>query len=223
MSRERYQYRLERLQNAVIAMGDLVSMQLEAGARTLLTGDRQLARDVIDGDRVVNRRYFELEYECLELIRHYQPVATDLRIVIAAFKIATDLERVGDLAVNLASHALEYDGHTPPDVDVERLEALARELLENAIDAFVEGDPAACLGVAHRDDELDARCQAVNDRVIRTLLSLSLEDGEPEPAVLEAALQTFVIVRDLERVGDHAVNVAARTLYALESDEQLLS
>ncbi|PGF17036.1 phosphate transport system regulatory protein PhoU [Natrinema sp. CBA1119] len=237
MAREDYRKRLERLREAVVALGDLVREQLADGLSALFAGDRELARDVIAGDSAVNRRAREIEGDCLDLLALEQPVAGDLRFVVAAFKIVTDLERVGDLATNLAEYTLESTGSAPtlPDVDFERIAALALEQLERAIEAFVTDDPDGCVAVATRDDELDARCASVAERVVRTLIDLRAgggtnekqrvgdeAGGPPVADVLTDVSRTFVIVRDLERVGDHAVNVAARTLYALESDEELL-
>ncbi|ELZ18108.1 phosphate signaling complex protein PhoU [Natrinema limicola] len=239
MTREDYQDRLERLRETVIALGDLVRDQLADGFSALFASDRSLAREVIASDRTVNRRSLEIEGECLDLLALYQPVAGDLRQVIATFKIVTDLERVGDLATNLAEYTLASTGSAPtlPDVDFERIAALALELVEDAIEAFVTDDVDACFAVADRDDELDARCEAVTERVVRTLIDLRVDgdavnsaqafptesDEWPLEDVLTDVSRTLVIVRDVERVGDHAVNVAARTLYALENSEELLA
>jgi len=239
MTRGDYQDRLERLRETVIALGDLVRDQLADGFSALFAGDRALAREVIASDQPVNRRSLEIESECLDLLALYQPVASDLRSVIATFKIVTDLERVGDLATNLAEYTLASTGSAPtlPDVDFERIAALALELVEDAIEAFVTDDVDACFAVADRDDELDARCEAVTERIVRTLIDLRV-DGDavnsaqafpdksaewPLENVLTDVSRTLVIVRDVERVGDHAVNVAARTLYALENSEELLA
>ncbi|SEV80808.1 phosphate signaling complex protein PhoU [Natrinema salifodinae] len=237
MTREKYRHRLERLREAVVAMGDLVRDRLADACTALYTGDRSLARDVVAGDDEIDDRYLEIEGECLDLLALHQPVAGDLRFVAAAFKVVTDLERVGDLATNLAEYAMDATGSASPlpDVDFERLTALALELLDRAIEAFATEDAAACFTVADRDDELDARCADVTDRVVRTLVELRCEaTGEnagrprygrdaPVRNVLADVSRTLVVVRDVERVGDHAVNVAARTLYALESDDELLA
>ena len=225
MARERYRQRLERLREAVVAVGDLVAGRLDDAVTASITCDRTLAESVIDGDHEINRRYLSLEHECLELIALQQPLAGDLRLVVAAFKIVTDLERLGDLAVNLAQYARESNGCAIPDVDFERLTSLAREQVETAVDAFASDDAAACLRVASRDEELDRRCEAVSERVLRAALATRLSDvsGEGQAdETLEDTLRTLVLVRDLERVGDHAVNVAAWTYYALENDERLL-
>jgi phosphate transport system protein len=235
--REDYRNRLERLRDAVVAMGDLVREQLDDAVAALFTDDRPLADEVIAGDESVNARCLEIERECLDLLALHQPVAGDLRFVVAAFKIVTDLERIGDLATNLAEYTLESPGSTSPlpDVDFERIAALALAQIERALEAFVTDDVEACFAVADRDDELDARCAGVTKRIVRTLIELHVDaetNGEarvrretrepPVADVITDVSRTFVIVRDLERVGDHAVNVAARTLYTLESSEELL-
>ncbi|MBZ6494113.1 phosphate signaling complex protein PhoU [Natrinema longum] len=239
MARHEYRERLERLRDAVVAMGDRVCGQLDDAVTALFTDDLTLARDIVETDATVNDRCLEIERECLDLVALHQPVAGDLRFVVAAFKIVTDLERVADLATNLAEYALASTGSASPlpDVDFERITALALEQIERALEAFFDEDPAACREVADRDDELDRRCEAVAERVVRTLIELRLDaDGRVGDRSLGAEVdrrslgplladvsRTFVIVRDIERVGDHAVNVAARTLYALESDASLLA
>ncbi len=164
-----------------------------------------------------------------------QPAAGDLRIVGAAFKIVTDLERVGDLATNLAEYALDGSESSPlPNTDYERIAAPALELVEHATDAFSAADSAACFAVADRDDELDSRCVAGTERAVRTCIELQIDATDTQAIqgesgtfssaydVLADVSQTLVIVRDVERIGDHAVNVAARTLYAIESSDELL-
>lgn len=226
MTREDYRQRLGRLREAVIAMGDRVRGLLANGCTALFTGDCELARAVIAADEDVNDQYLDIERECLDLLALYQPVAGDLRTIVAAFKIVTDLERVGDLATNLAEYALDSTASLPqlPDVDFERIAALALEMIERAIEAFADGSTNACFAVADRDDELDDRCANVAERIVRTLAGLRIDeadvDGSEQPSVRDVIAdvsRTLVIVRDLERVGDHAVNVADRTLYALES------
>jgi phosphate transport system protein len=235
MTREGYRQRLERLREAVVAMGDRVRELLANACTALFTGNHELARAVIAADDPINDRSLEIERECLELVALYQPVAGDLRVVVAAFKIVTDLERVGDLATNLAEYALDSTASLPqlPDVDFERIAALALEMIDRAVEAFAEERSATCFAVADRDDELDARCASVTERIVRTLVDLRVDERDangpgsgterpPVGDVIADVSRTLVVVRDLERVGDHAVNVAARTLYALESSDELL-
>ncbi|WP_123535987.1 phosphate signaling complex protein PhoU [Halosimplex salinum] len=222
MPREEYQTALGDLRADVLALGADVVDQLEAGLTALDTGDEALAREVIDADAAINDRYLALESDCVDLLALQQPVASDLRFVAASFKILTDLERVGDLATNLGEYALSADGESG-DVDVDAIGADAVDQLETALAAYESGDPDACRAVAARDDDLDALCQRASEAVVRDLLERETgDDSWAAERVLDDVSRLLLTVRDLERVGDHAVNVAARTLYMLENDSELL-
>jgi len=222
VAREQYQASLDELRAAVVALGEMAIDQLEDGLRALETGDADLARKVVDGDAAVNDQYLAVENECIELLALQQPVASDLRFVAASFKICTDLERVGDLATNLGEYALAADGDAG-ERDVQAIGEDARDQLRAALDAYQRGDAAACRTVAARDDDLDALCQRMNERVVRDLLEREVgDDAWASERVLDDVSRVLLTLRDLERVGDHAVNVAARSLYMLESDSELL-
>ena len=222
VAREQYQAALDELRAAVVALGEMAIDQLEDGLRALETGDDELAREVIDGDGAINDRYLAIEDECIDLLALQQPVASDLRFVAASFKICTDLERVGDLATNLGEYALSTDGNAG-EPDVQAIGEDARDQLRAALDAYQRGDAAACRTVAARDDDLDALCQRMNERVVRDLLEREVgDDAWASERVLDDVSRVLLTLRDLERVGDHAVNVAARSLYMLESDSELL-
>jgi len=222
VAREQYQASLDELRAAVVALGEMAIDQLEDGLRALETGDADLAREVIDGDGAINDRYLAIEDECIDLLALQQPVASDLRFVAASFKICTDLERVGDLATNLGEYALSTDGNAG-EPDVQAIGEDARDQLRAALDAYQRGDAAACRTVAARDDDLDALCQRASERVVRDLLEREVgDDAWASERVLDDVSRVLLTLRDLERVGDHAVNVAARSLYMLESDSELL-
>ena len=222
VAREQYQASLDELRAAVVALGEMAIDQLEDGLRALETGDDELAREVIDGDGAINDRYLAIEDECIDLLALQQPVASDLRFVAASFKICTDLERVGDLATNLGEYALSTDGNAG-EPDVQAIGEDARDQLRAALDAYQRGDAAACRTVAARDDDLDALCQRASERVVRDLLEREAgDDAWASERVLDDVSRVLLTLRDLERVGDHAVNVAARSLYMLESDSELL-
>ncbi|EMA65155.1 phosphate uptake regulator, PhoU [Halorubrum aidingense JCM 13560] len=231
MPRENYQEQLDELRADVVAMGDLVLDRYETALRAAETGDDDLADEVIGGDHVVNDRYLELEEACTELLALQQPVAGDLRLVTASFKIITDLERVADLATNIAEYGGE-DGGIHPAVDFRGLGDAAGEMVADAVAAYEASDPDACRGIDVRDDDLDERCRRASEAVIRSLLEADRAraatngTAEPEPDHLADALddvsRALLAVRDLERVGDHGVNIAARTLYMIESDDELI-
>ncbi|MEA1930160.1 MAG: phosphate signaling complex protein PhoU [Euryarchaeota archaeon] len=219
MSRSEYRERLAWLETEVVLMAELVVDRYEDALTAAATGDRWLADEVVAGDSEINERYLELEAQCMDLIALQQPVASDLRLITASFKISTDLERIGDLATNLAARTRAGHEGIHPAVDVEALGSDAGTMVAAAIEAYEAGDPAACRAVAERDDGLDSACDRATQRVIRSLLSGT--DGDRE-ATRTAASRGLLTVRDIERVGDHAVNIAARSLYMVDGDDQLL-
>ncbi|ELZ43905.1 phosphate uptake regulator, PhoU [Halorubrum californiense DSM 19288] len=232
MPRENYQARLDELGADVVAMGETVCDRLDDAIEAAVSGDEELARSVIETDHEVNETYLALEDECTELLALQQPVAGDLRLVTASFKIITDLERVADLATNVAAYG-GPEGGVHDAVDVRALGDGAREMVADAVAAYAARDPDACRQIAASDDAFDDRCREASEAVVRELLEAdrarnAARDG-PEPTdgeALEASLdevsQALLAVRDLERIADHAVNVAARTLYMIENDDELI-
>jgi len=223
MPRDEYRASLDALRADVGALGEDVLDQFERGLAVLDESDPELARAVVDGDDAINERYLELEGECIDLLALQQPVAGDLRLVAASFKILTDLERVGDLATNLAEYGLAADRQSFGGVDVTHIGAVCRDQLEAALDAYERGDAAACRTIAERDDEVDTLCQHASEAVVRDLLAAESGDGAwAAERVMDDVSRLLLTVRDLERVGDHAVNIAARTLYMVEDDPELI-
>jgi len=222
--RDTYQAALDDLRGDVVEMGDLVLARLDGALAALTEGDEAAAKAVVDGDDDVNDRYLALESDCLDLFALQQPVAGDLRFVAASFKVLTDIERVGDLAVNLATYALDVDEDRASDVDLGGIGAAARDLFADALDAYADGDADACYRIAERDEEVDALCKRAGERLVRDLVERRAGGDSPwdVEAVLDDVSGLLLSVRDLERVADHGVNVAARTLYDVESDPELV-
>ena len=231
MPRENYQRRLDGLRASVVDMGDLVANRYDAAIEAAETGDDELVQKVIEGDHEVNKRYLAVEDDCTELLALQQPVAGDLRLVTASFKISTDLERVADLATNLAGYGAA-DGGLHPAVNLRELADIAGEMLTDAIIAYKTDDSSACRAIAARDDELDERCRHASEAVVRDLLETDRAQAarngtaERDPERLADALddvsRSLLAIRDIERVGDHAVNIAARVLYMTENDDELI-
>ncbi|MFB6073750.1 MAG: phosphate signaling complex protein PhoU [Haloarculaceae archaeon] len=222
MARENYQRALADLRSDVYAMGTLVQGRLDDAVESLATGDAALARRIHEGDDDVDELYLDLESQCVDLFALQQPVASDLRFVTASFKITTDLERIGDLATNLGQYARAKRHET--DVDLAELGRTASDLLGDSLVAYRDEHADACREIARRDDRLDALCQRAGERVARDLIEREPGNGDAWTAeeLLDDASRVLLTVRDLERVGDHAVNIAARTLYAAENDPALL-
>jgi phosphate transport system protein len=224
MPRQEYQDSLSNLREDVLYMSEIVAERLRSGLDALERKDDALAESVVDGDGEINRMYLDLESECVDLIALQQPVASDLRFIAASFKIITDLERIGDLAVNLAEYAIQADRDVFPEVDIQQIGVETLEMLDAATAAYADEDVDACYAVADRDDDVDAMCEAASSTVVRDLIAGDSFDAQPADAeaYMEDISRLLLTVRDLERVGDHAVNIAARTLYMIEDDSELL-
>jgi phosphate transport system protein len=223
MPRDGYQELLEQLREDVLYMSEVVLERLQMGLDALQDKDEDLAWDVIDGDHEINQLYLELERDCIDLIALQQPVAGDLRFIAASFKIITDLERIADLATNLGDYTLDAEKDVFPDVDVQSIGDQTIEMVEAAMEAYAEEDPETCYKIAERDDEIDAMCEEASAIVTRDLIERQdITAEEKVEQTMQDVTRLLLTIRDLERVGDHAVNIAARTLYMVESDDDLL-
>ena len=220
MPRENYQNELEALRGDVLAMGEMVLTNYDDALRTLDTKDDDLGASVVDADEAINDRYLRLEGACIDLFALQQPIAGDLRFVAASFKILTDLERVGDLATNVADYALDAARNRYPEVDIQHIGDQAQEMLVDALSAYADGDAEAAREVAARDEEVDRLCETATETVFEALLRT--EYGDDTEAILADARRLLLTVRDLERVADHAVNICARVVYMVEHDDALL-
>ena len=225
MARKSYQERLEELREDTLYMSEVVLERLRMGLSALEDKDEQLAMEVIRGDDEVNQLYLDLEQDCTNLLALQQPVAGDLRLIAASFKIITDLERIGDLATNLGDYTLDAQRDVFPEVDVQTLGTTAGQMVEDAMSAYANEDTDACFKIADRDDEMDAMCEAASETVVRDLIEREVDADTTEADVerlMADVSRLLLTIRDLERVGDHAVNIAARTLYMVENDDELI-
>ena len=220
MARNDYQRQLDALRGDVLAMGELVVSAYDDALAALESKDETLAAEIVDGDDVINDRYLGLESDCIDLFALQQPVAGDLRFVASSFKIITDLERVADLATNLAEYAVAAERERYPEVDIRHVGERARSMLVDALAAYDDGDAAAAREVAARDDEIDRLCETAAETVVEDLLRT--EYGDDTGTILADARRLLLTIRDLERVGDHAVNVCARIVYMDDQDDELL-
>ncbi|PSQ35178.1 phosphate transport system regulatory protein PhoU [Halobacteriales archaeon SW_12_69_24] len=220
MARKTYQKELETLRVEVLAMGEMAVSNYDDALRTLDTKDDDLAADIAAADEAINDRYLALESDCIDLFALQQPVAGDLRFVASSFKILTDLERVGDLATNVADYALDAARERYPEVDIRHIGERAREMLTEALSAYADGDAEAARRIAARDDEVDRLCETATETVFESLLRT--EYGDATEAILADARRLLLTVRDLERIADHAVNICARVVYMVEHDDELI-
>ena len=225
MPREGYQEQLDGLWEDVLYMSEVVLERLRMGLEALAHKDEDLAWEVIEGDDEINQLYLELESDCIDLLALQQPVASDLRFIAASFKIITDLERIADLATNLGDYTLEARHNVYPDVDVQSIGETVSTMVEDAMVAYETEDTEACHEIAARDDEVDGQCEAASEAVVRDLIEREVDAGTDEDEIerlMADVSRLLLTIRDLERVGDHAVNIAARTLYMVENDDELI-
>jgi phosphate transport system protein len=225
MARKGFQQQLSELRENVLYMSEIVLERMRMGLRALETKDESLAREVIEGDHEINELYLELEQDCIDLFALQQPVAGDLRFIAASFKIITDLERVADLATNLGDYTLEASKDLYPDVDIQGIGDVVVEMIEDAMDAYANENVDVCFEIDDRDDAVDALCEDASSTVVRDLIETEIDDtsaDEEIEALMTEVSRLLLTIRDLERVGDHAVNIAARTLYMIENSDELI-
>ena len=206
-----FQEELETLQARLLEMGGLAEERVRAALQGLVTRDTATIERVMRGDEPINELHIEVDNRCFTLLALYQPMATDLRSIVAAVKINTDLERVGDLAVNIAEAAQRYTNHAPVKklIDIPQMGEIAQVMLRDSLDAFVQRDTTLAKRVLNEDDRLDA----LKTLVFRELLACMLEDG----TTVEPALDLILISRHLERIGDHATNIAEDVIFMVSA------
>jgi phosphate transport system protein len=200
-----FQEELGVLQERLLAMGGFAEERVRESVLALASRDATLVDRVLAGDEPINDLHIEIDDRCFKLLALHQPMAADLRTIVAAAKINTDLERVGDLAVNIAEAAKRYLLHAPvkPLIDIPRMGDIAQRMLRDALDAFVRRD------IAH--DALDA----LKSQIFRELLTYMMQDT----ATIEPALDLILVSRHLERIGDHATNIAEDVIFLVSAKD----
>ena len=201
---------LEALKQTLLAMGGLVEDQIRRVMRALTERNDALAQEVIDRDQQVNAYDVEVDETCVNLLALHQPAAGDLRFITTAMKIVTDLERIGDQAVNIAQRALELnqEPQLKPYIDLPRMAERAQAMVKDSLDAFVSRDTGLARRVCGADEEVDA----LNEQMFRELLTFMMQDARAIPR----AIRLILISRFLERVADHATNIAEMVIYMVE-------
>lgn len=216
MVRESYKQQLERLTHSVREMGAKVLEGIDLGLKALREHDRALAESLDAWDDQVDELNLAIEKECMDLLALQQPVAIDLRVITSVFKIITDLERAADLAVNVGQYGMDVGVFVLlPKEELTALGEFAREMLRDAVDAFVAKDTTRAQEIIQRDEQMDERCWHLRRKVLAKLLELAREAHSPQEAkeFVDDVIPVLWSIRDLERVGDHAVNISERTLY----------
>jgi phosphate transport system protein len=205
-----YEEELSGLRQRILEMGGLVEKQISNAVRALVDRDVHLADETIRKDHAVNRLDVEIDEVCIRLLALRQPAARDLRFITTALKITTDLERIGDRAVSISERAVELADEPPlkPYIDIPRMAEIALAMLRRALDAFVHEDTDVALEVCRSDDEVDK----LNGQIFRELLSFMIED----PHTITRAMRILFVSKYLERIADHATNIAEMVIYMVK-------
>jgi phosphate transport system protein len=206
----RYDAELQRVQALILRMGAKVEEILDCSMRSLVDQDLDLARRMIEFDRQINRLEVDIDNACLLLLARRQPMASDLRFIAATLKLVVDLERIGDLGVHICERVIELGTDPPlrPYVDLESMAEAVREMVSAALDAFVARDTARAEQVTERDKKIDAQY----GQTFRELLTWMMED----PRTIQPATRLQSIAKYLERIGDHATNLAEQVVFMVE-------
>jgi phosphate transport system protein len=206
-----FEEELEMLQQRLLSMGGLAEDRMGDSVKAVTERDPVLVERILVGDEPINALHIEIDDRCFKLLALRQPMAADLRAIVAAVKINTDLERVGDLAVNIAEAAKRYLRHAPikPLIDIPRMGEIAQRMLRDALDSFVRRDTRLAEAVLAADDTLDT----LKTQIFRDLLTFMLS----EPSTIEPALDLILISRHLERIGDHATNIAEDVIFMVSA------
>jgi len=208
-----YENELKKLRERLLRMAGRVEQMIADSVKALVEQDVQLARRTIEADRFVDRAEVETDELCLVILAKRQPVASDLRFITLSLKMVTDLERIGDLAVNICERAIDLGQDAPlkPWVDVPRMAGIVQGMVRDAIDAFVAGDAQRAQSVVDRDQSLDE----LYTRVFRELLSTMLNDGSK----VERGIHAQSVAKWLERMGDHATNLAEQVVFMVKGKD----
>lgn len=201
---------LMQLKEKILKMGAMVETAIKDSVNALVERDNELAKKIIEKDHQVNTLDVEIDEESIRLIALRQPKAGDLRFITTAMKITTDLERMGDMAVNIAERALELNEEPilKPYIDIPRMKEIAQGMTRDALDAFVRKDKKLAMDVIMRDDEVDD----LQHEVLKELAFFMVQD----PTTVTRAMKISFITRYLERIADHATNIAEMVIYLVE-------
>ncbi len=205
-----FEEEFDRIKSKILMMGSLVEDQIRNALTALIERDEALARQVIENDHKVNTFDVEIDEMALDALVRYQPVARDLRFVTTAMKISTELERMSDLAENICERAIELneEPQLKPYIDIPHMAERARIMVKESLDAFVKMDSALARKVIHDDDFVDN----LTEQLFRELLSFMIEN----PKTISRAIRLSFIAKYIERLADHATNIAELVVYMVE-------
>jgi len=201
---------LKKLNEILLQMAGSVEESIAMAIKGLKERKEELAREVLKREKSINLLEIEIDELCMKLLALRQPMASDLRFITSGMKISSDLERIGDQAVNIAERTLELLKYPllKPLIDIPRMAALAQNMVKDSIDAFVNHDEKLARSVCERDDEVDY----LNDQIFRELLTYMMQD----PGAIRRAVDLILVGRHLERIADHATNISEDVIYLVK-------
>jgi phosphate transport system protein len=204
---KRYEEELKKLREEILYMGGMVEDQIHKAIKSLVDRDSTLAELIIERDHEVNRLDVEIDELCIKLLALHQPAGRDLRFITTGLKITTDLERIGDMAVNVCERALELnqEAQLKPYIDIPRMARIAQRMIRESLDAFVREDTELALKVCKNDEEVDQ----LNSQIFREVVTFMIED----PHTINRAMKISSISKYLERIADHATNIAEMVIF----------
>lgn len=205
--RTEFEHGLEKLQEDLLILGSMVNTAIDLSIQALKNRDQKLARQVIADDEQINRLRYQIEADCLGLIARQQPVAHDLRTIIAVINIILELERMGDHAAGIAKIAVEMGEHPPlkPLIDLPRMAVICQKMVSESLESFIREKKKLAKKVIKTDDEIDQLYQ----QIVRELLSFMMED----PHSISRGMYLLFVAHNLERIGDRATNICERALF----------
>ncbi len=208
-----YEEQLNRLKETVLRMGGLAEQMTRQAVRALVDRKIEMISDVREMESQVNQLHIDIDEMALELIALRQPAAADLRFITAAMKINSDLERIGDQAINITEQGETLLAVPPlkPLIDIPRMAEISEGMLKDALDAYVNGDDALAAETIRRDDEVDQ----LKDQVFRELLTFMMAD----PKTIPRAMELILVSRHLERIADHATNICEDVIFMVKGKD----
>ena len=207
---KRYEEELKKLRDEILYMGGLVEDQIQKAVKSLVDRESELAKVIIERDHEVNRLDVEIDEICIRLLALHQPAGKDLRFITTGLKITTDLERIGDMAVNLCERAIELnlEPQLKPYIDIPRMARISQRMIRESLDAFVREDTDLALKVCKDDDEVDQ----LNAQIFRETLTFMLENAQN----ISRATKISSVSKYLERIADHATNIAEMVIFMVK-------
>ena len=207
---KRYEEELTKLREEILYMGGLVEDQIQKAVKSLVDRDSDLCNIIIERDHEVNRLDVNIDDQCIKLLALHQPAGRDLRFITTGLKITTDLERIGDMAVNICERAreLNQEPQLKPYIDSPRMARISQRMIHESLDAFVREDTELALKVCRDDDDVDQ----LNAQIFRETLTFMLENVQ----TISRATKISSISKYLERIADHATNIAEMVIFMVK-------